>query len=304
MNRSEVTLERLRSFVRVAERGSLSAVAREFGVGQSTITRHLRELEDALGVALLTRTTRSVSLTEEGRRYHDNVVEILRLIDEANDEIRGEGEGSVGIIRVSCSAFFGVMHFCRLIFAFQDKYPEIRVDLVLTDERLDLVRDGVDLAIQIGRLVDSEMKLRPLGEVQPILVAAPAYLEKHGRPLRPEDLETHEMIRKTNIAKSNQLSFTDRDGEVHVATFEGRFRVDHGLAAREALIAGRGISPVPRWLVDDLLVNGQLEQLLPDYSLPATPLNMLIVPERASVARVKLLKDFLAENVSTIPGVN
>ncbi len=303
MNRSDVTLERMRSFVRVAERGSLSAVAREFGLGQSTITRHLRELEDAVGVALLNRTTRSVTLTELGRRYLISSTEILRLVDEANEEMRGDLGASAGIIRVSCSAFFGVMHFCRLIFAFQDKYPDIRVDLVLTDERLDLVRDGVDLAIQIGQLAQSEMKLRPLGKATPILVASGRYLERSGRPARPEDLAVHEVIRKTNIAKSNQLSLTDRAGRTHVATFRDRFRVDHGLAAREAIIAGRGISPVPRWLVDDLLASAELEIVLPNYTLPAVPLSMLIVPERASVARVRLLKDFIAENISSIPGV-
>ena len=294
----------MRSFVRVAERGSLSAVAREFGLGQSTITRHLRELEDAVGVALLSRTTRSVSLTEEGRRYLVSATEILRLVDEANEEVRGDRGASAGIIRVSCSAFFGVMHFCRLIFSFQDRYPDIRVDLVLTDERLDLVRDGVDLAIQIGQLTESEMKFRPLGEAKPILVASPAYLDRHGRPLHPEDLAGHEVIRKTNIAKTNQLTLTDRAGNIHVATFQGRFRVDHGLAAREALISGRGISPIPRWLVDDLLTSGQLETVLDDYDLPATPLNMLIVPERAGIARVRLLKDFIAENIRSIPGVS
>ena len=296
-------MERMRSFVRIAERGSLSAVAREFGVGQSTITRHLHELEEAVGTPLLSRTTRSVALTEEGRRYRESAVEILRLVDDATSDARGELEASAGIVRVSCSAFFGVMHFCRLIFAFQDEHPDIRVDLVLTDERLDLVRDGVDLAIQIGELADSQMKLRPLGNVHAILVASTAYLERHGRPLHPDDLASHEVIRKTNIAKSNQLCLTDRDNNTHVATFLGRFRADNGLASREALIAGRGIAPVPPWLIDDLLDSGQLELVLPQYKLPATPVNMLILPDRAGVARVRLLKDYLITNIGSIPGV-
>jgi DNA-binding transcriptional LysR family regulator len=293
----------MRSFVRVAERENLSAVAREFGVGQSTITRHIRELEEALGVSLLSRSTRRVSLTEEGRRYHDNVVEILRLVDEANEDVRREVESSAGIIKVSCSAFFGVMHFCRLIFAFQDQYPDIRVDLVLTDERLDLIRDGVDLALQIGALPDSEMKVRTLGEVTPVLVVASSYLERRGRPVTPADLANHEVIRKTDILKSNQLTLIDASGESYQASFQGRFRVDHGLAAREALMAGRGISPVPRWLVDDLLDSGQLEIVLPEFHLPATPLNLLYLPDRASVTRVRLLKDYLSMNITAIPGV-
>jgi DNA-binding transcriptional LysR family regulator len=303
MNKPDVTLERMRSFVRVAERGNLSAVARELGVGQSTITRHLRELEDAIGVPLINRTTRHVALTDEGRRYRSSAIEILRLVDEAADEIRGEGEGVAGSVRVSCSAFFGVMHACRLIFAFQDRYPGVRVDFVLTDERTDLVRDGVDIAIQIGPQPNSEMMLRSLGQFRKILVAAPRYLERHGRPTMPEDLSSHEVIRKTDLSKSGQLVLTGPGGELHIATFKGRFRVDQGLAAREALIAGRGISPVPRWLVDDLIEDGKLEIVLPGFLCPPIPLNMLIVPERSSIRRVQLLKDFLVENVKSIPGV-
>lgn len=245
MDNSDVTLERMRTFVRVAERGSLSAVAREFGVGQSTVTRHLRELEEAVGVPLLSRTTRRVTLTDEGSRYYANGVQILRLVEQAGDEARGKRGTPAGMIRISCTAAFGVLHVSRRIFAFQDRYPDIGVDLSLIDERVDLVREGVDIALRLE----------------------------------------------------------GPNGERHVVPFGGRFRVDHGLAAREALIAGRGIAPAHRWLVDDLLAAGRLEAILPDYSLPSTPLSMLIVPERAGIARVRLLVDFLVEQAGGIPGI-
>jgi DNA-binding transcriptional LysR family regulator len=287
----------------VAERGSLSAVARELGVGQSTITRHLRELEEAVGVPLLSRTTRRVTMTDEGSRYYANCVQILRLVEQAGDEVRGTRGAPAGTIRISCTAAIGVLHVSRLIFAFQDRYPDIGVDLSLTDERVDLVREGVDIALRLGPLTDSSMKLRALGQCRRLLVAAPAYLAARGRPAVPRDLSSHEGIRMANVAGSDTLVLQGPGGERHAVPFGGRFRVDHGLAAREALLAGRGIAPAHQWLVDDLLTAGRLKAILPDHSLPPVPLSMLIVPERAGIARVRLLVDFLGEQIGGIPGI-
>ncbi|WP_331376701.1 LysR family transcriptional regulator [Sinorhizobium chiapasense] len=303
MDKSDVTLERMRTFVRVAERGSLSAVAREFGVGQSTVTRHLRELEEAVGVPLISRTTRRVTMTDEGSRYYANSVQVLRLVEQAVDEARGTRGAPAGTIRLSCTAAFGVMHVSRLIFAFQDRYPDIGIDLSLTDERIDLVREGVDVALRLGPLADSSMKLRALGQSRRLLVAAPGYLAARGVPAVPQDLSGHEGIRMSNVAGSDILTLQGPDGEIHAVPFGGRFRVDHGLAVREALVAGRGIAPAHRWLVDDLLETGRLAVIFPDYSLPPVPLSMLIVPERAGIARVRLLVDFLVEQIGFIPGI-
>jgi DNA-binding transcriptional LysR family regulator len=303
MDKSDVTFERMRTFVRVAERGSLSAVARELGLGQSTVTRHLRELEEAVGVPLLSRTTRRVTMTDEGRRYYANSVQILRLVEQAGDEARGTRGAPAGTIRISCTAAFGVLHVSRLIFTFQDRYPDIGIDLSLTDDRIDLVREGVDIALRLGPLTDSSMRLRALGQSRRLLVASPGYLEARGRPLLPRDLSAHEGIRMSNVAGSETLVLQGPGGEHNAAPFGGRFRVDHGLAAREALIAGRGIGPAHRWLVDDLLAAGRIEAILSDYSLPSVPLNMLIVPERAGIARVRLLVDFLAKQIGGIPGI-
>ena len=303
MDRSEVSLERMRSFVRVAERGNLSAVARELGMGQSSVTRHIRELEHAVGVPLLTRTTRSVTMTEEGRRYYADCVQILRLVERAGDEARSTRGAPAGMVRISCTAAFGVLHVSRLVFAFQDRYPDVSVDLSLTDERIDLVREGVDVALRLGPLAESSMKRRSLGQSRRVLVAAPGYLAERGRPARPQELAHHQGIRMSNIAGSDVLVLQGRRGGCHEVPFAGRLRVDHGLAAREALSASRGIAPTHLWLVDDLLATGKLERVLADYSPPPVPLNMLIVPERSGVARVRLLVDFLAETIARIPGI-
>lgn len=298
-----IDLDRMRTFVRVAERGSLSAVARETGLGQSTITRHLNDLEVALGVSLLSRTTRQVALTQEGERYYARCVQILRLAEQAVEEARGARGAAAGMIRLSCTAAFGVLHVSRLIFAFQDQYPNIGIDLSLTDERIDLVREGVDIALRLGPLADSAMKLRAVGISERLLVAAPGYLERKGAPERPSDLVGHEGIRMSNVTGSDVLVLEAPSGERDAVPFEGRLRVDHGLAARQALLAGRGLAPAHRWLVDDLLASGALRQVLPGYRLPGVPLNMLIAPERAAITRVRLLADFLVEAAREVPGL-
>lgn len=303
MDRPHITLERIRTFVRIAERGNLSAVARELNVGQSSVTRHLRELEEALGVALLSRTTRRVTLTEEGSRYYADAIRILRMVEQASDEARSGQSAYAGTVRISCTAALGVRHVSRLIFAFQDRNPEIAVDLRLTDELIDLVREGVDVALRLGPLADSSMKLRAIGQSRRVLVASPLYLARHGRPTTPEDLTGHEGIRMSNIAGSDSLTLERTGGGRHVVPFGGRLLLDHGLAAREAFKAARGFGPAHIWLVDDLLADGRLETIMPDYVPSPVPLNMLIAPERASVARVRLLVEYLADTLSGIPGI-
>lgn len=164
-------------------------------------------------------------------------------------------------------------------------------------------KEGVDIALRLGPLTDSSMKLHHLGESTRLLVAAPGYLAAHARPDRPEDLAAHNVVRMSNVAGSERLTIKGPDGTDHLVPVKGDLRVDHGLAAREAFRAGRGIGPAHRWLVDDLLANGELEAILPGYSLPATPLNLLIVPERAGVARVRLLIEYLVEQAAHLPGI-
>lgn len=303
MDKSEISLDRMRSFVRVAERGSLSAVARELGIGQSSVSRHVQELEDALGVALFARTTRRVALTEEGARYYAHCLQILRLVERAHEEMQATAEAPAGVVRLSCTAAFGTRQLSPLIFAFQDRHPDIDIDLSLTDERINLVQEGVDLALRLGPLSDSSTKLRSLGNSRRLLVAAPSYLARYGRPRTPADLAGHQGIRMTNIAGSDRLVLSGPGGQRFEVPFGGRFRVDHGLAAREALAAGRGLGPAHRWLVDDLLADGRLESIMPDYAVASVPLSLLIRPERASIARVRLLIDYLTAEIARIPGI-
>jgi DNA-binding transcriptional LysR family regulator len=303
MDDRDVSLDRMRTFVRVAQRGSLSAAARELGIGQSTVTRHINELEEAVGIPLLGRTTRRVTLTEEGSRYYTNCLQILRLVDKATEEARDARRVPVGAVRLSCTAALGVMHVTRMIFAFQDKHPDIRIDLNLTDERIDLAREGVDIALRLGPVVDGAMKLVAVGASRRKLVGSPGYFCRHGRPARPSELTDHNGVVMSNVAGSNELLLSGPDGMRLVVPVSGTFRVDHGLAARAAVAAGRGITPAHLWLVQDLLDAGELETVLDEYDLDAGPVSLLVVPERAGIARVRLLVDFLIEEMRKLPGI-
>jgi DNA-binding transcriptional LysR family regulator len=304
MDRSNVTLERMRSFVRVVERGSLSAVAREEGVGQSTISRHVAELEAALGASLLNRTTRRLTLTDEGRRFHAEARTILRLVDEATDGVRNAGGGLTGTVRVSCTAALGVRHVCRALFALQDRYPGISIDLSLTDERIDLVREATDVAIRLGPLAESSLQRKAIGRSRRILVASRGYLADHGRPQHPADLSRHPAIRMSNVAGSDTLCLHGPDGTTARIPVGGNLLVDHGLAAREALAEGRGIAAAHVWLVDDLLAAGAIERVLPDHAPEPVPLSILVVPGRIRIKRVRLVVDALAAALAELPGLD
>ncbi|MEP3686860.1 MAG: LysR family transcriptional regulator [Sulfitobacter dubius] len=303
MDKFEITLERMRTFVRVAERGNLTAVAKETGVAQSSISRHLRELETALDASLLSRTTRSVRLTDEGARYYTQCIRILQLVDHASQELHEARDKPSGTVRISCSAAIGVRCFTRLACEFQDLYPGIKVELSLNDSPIDLVREGFDISIRLGPLNDSTMKLRSLGRSCRVLVASPDYLARRGTPQAPQDLMQHEPIRMMNIAGSKTLTLTDANDIRHEIPWDGGFVVDHGLAAREAVAAGRGIVPAHMWLVEDLIASGGLEVVLPDYVPPSVPLSLLMAPDRSQLKRVRLLANYIADRASRLPGV-
>jgi DNA-binding transcriptional LysR family regulator len=297
-------LELMRTFARVVERGSFSAVARETRLGQATISRHLKELETGLGVSLLQRTTRRLGTTEAGGLYYERAKTILALVEQTHENLQAAQASIGGTIRVSCTSAFGVLHLCRILFAFQDAQPHIRIDLNLTDERVDLVKEGVDLVVRLGPLSDSTLVAHRLGEAQRVLIASPDYLRRHGEPRRPRELAAHNGIRFAGLTDSDTLRLTGPGGRVETVAFGGNFQVDQALGVREALLAGRGLGPAHRWLVADLVEAGRLHIILPDYRLAPVPLNVLMVSGRSHLTRVRLLINFLGKQVTTVAGIS
>jgi DNA-binding transcriptional LysR family regulator len=295
-------LEALRVFVRVAERGSLTAVARELGMAQPTVSRLLKELEASLGTVLIQRTTRRLALTEAGASFYDKASTVLRLLDEAREDLRDARSRLRGTIRLSCTAALGIMHVSHLIFRFQDANPGVKIDLGLTDERVDLVREGVDIAVRFGSLADSSLVARRIGAAHRLLVAAPEYLSRHGRPQKPGDLRHHNLVGRIGDFSGNRLQLTGPDGAAETIDLAGNFRTDQGLAIREALRAGRGIGVAHRWLVEAELRAGLLVEVLAAQKLDPVPLYIVMVPGRTALLRVRRLVDHLARTLPEIPG--
>jgi DNA-binding transcriptional LysR family regulator len=296
-------LELMRTFVRVVERGSLSAVAREAELGQATVSRHLKDLETMVGTALLQRTTRRIGLTEAGAQYYERAKAILGLVEQTHEEIRTSQARPSGVIRLSCTSAFGIRHLCRILFAFQEQQPRIKIELNLTDERIDLIKEGMDLVVRMGALGDSGLVARRLGQAERVLVASPDYLARHGEPRRPRDLAQQNGIRFLGLAGSGELQLIGASGKRETVPLNGDFQADHGLALREAFLAGRGIGPAHIWLVADLLESGRLKIVLPEYRLDPIPLHVLTMPGRAKLARVRLLIDHIAREFATVPGI-
>lgn len=284
-------------FRRVVEAKNFSAVARETNMSQSTVSKHIAALEERLGTKLLNRSTRSLKLTEAGKEYYHHCIRILNDFQEAEASV---GKGKIkptGTLRISTSAAFGRNCILPYLKEFFDSYPDINVDLLFDDEYVDLVKQGIDLAIRIGPLEDSTLIARKIGSSPRLVLASPDYLVKHGRPKKPSDLSKHDCL-FFSLQKSPDLwyfnSIQEGDESVRVT---GRLKASSPDAICDATVQGLGISIMCEWYAREQIKNGRLKVILEDYR-PTTFDIHAVYPERKFVPqKVKRMIDFLAEKV-------
>ncbi|WP_338473859.1 LysR family transcriptional regulator [Pseudomonas sp. MS646] len=276
-------------FVRAVETGSFSAAGRDLGLGQPNVSRYVAALEDHLQTRLLHRSTRKLALTPEGERYYADVRRILDAVEESESSLR-ENITPSGLLRVACPTAlahaFVVPHVAR----FLARYPELTLDLQISDRYVNLVDEGAELAIRIGHLEDSAMRARPLGWFERVCVASNEYLAKHGTPTTPNDLRTHECLIYTLLSTGTTWRFRDIDVPV-----SGRLRVSSPEAIRECVNAGLGIAQGPEWLYEEGLNNGNLRVLLKEHAAPAVPVQIIYVADRLLPRRAVVFMDFIAE---------
>lgn len=282
-------------FVRAVETGSFSAVARELGAGQPNVSRYIAALEQHLGVRLLQRSTRKLSLTPEGERYYGEVRRALDAIAEAEANARGE-DAPQGLLRVACPTALARFKLMPLIPAFMQAWPALQLDLQIADRSVDLIEDGIDVAIRIGVLRDSSLRARRIGTARRVCVASPAYLAAHGEPDTPAALHAHDCIRYSLLATGNRWPFVDAPVEV-----TGRLRVSTPDALRSAAIDGLGIAMAPDWLFDDALRDGRLLRLLPQWPIEDLPIHALYPERRLLSRRSRTFMDFIAERFAADP---
>src|SRR5258708_15762932 len=288
----EIAVDRLAlmtSFVRAVETGSFSAVARELGTTQPNISRHIASLEQHLGARLLHRSTRKLTPTPEGERYYADTRRLLDAIAEAESNVRGR-EIPSGVLRVACPTLLGRTYLLPRVKTFLNRYPKVELDLQIGDRFIDLIEEGVDVAIRIGALKDSALKARRIGTVERVCVATRDYIARHGMPKIPTDLKKHDCILYTLLSSGSVWSFKDLDVAVH-----GRFRVNTPDGIRAATFDGLGIAYAPVGLFEDALLDGRLQLLLEDYPGPSTPIQLIYPERRLMSQRPKVLMDFFSE---------
>ncbi len=286
-------MQSMEVFRRVVEAESFSAVARETNMSQSTVSKHVAALEERLGIKLLNRSTRSLNPTEAGNAYYHDCIRLLNDFNEAEASI---GKGKIkptGTLRLSTSTAFGRTFIIPFLSEFLTQYPEINCDLVFNEHYIDLVKEGIDLAIRIGPLADSTLIAQKIGMSQRVVVASPSYLVKHGRPRKPADLINHNCLLYSQ-QKSPGLWFfhstKDGDETVRVAS---RFKANSPDVITDAAISSLGIAMMCDWSVRDYIKQGKLNVILPSYT--TTPLEVhAIYPERRFIPqKVKQVIDCL-----------
>lgn len=287
----------MQTFCSVVDAGSFVAAAESLGISKAAASRYVSELESRLGVRLLHRTTRRLSLTPEGEVFYIRSRELLSSVEEAEAEVTSRGDVARGMLRVNVPVSFGISHLAPLWGQFHERFPEVELTIDLSDRTVDVVEEGYDLSVRIGILRNSTLVSRRITTTRLKPCASPDYLRRHGEPTHPRELVDHRVIAYSYFTAGNDWSFSGPEGEVSVRT-RPWMMASNGETCVATALAGQGIVLQPGFLVNEALEAGTLVELMPDY--PSTELGVYAVyPTRKFVTpKVRALVDFL---VSSFP---
>ncbi|MCU0773303.1 MAG: LysR family transcriptional regulator [Ideonella sp.] len=287
------TVAGLRLFIRVVETGSFSKASAGLGITQPTATKHVAALEARLKARLFHRSTRGVTPTEVGALYYDKCKRIVREIDEADSVAALMQERLTGTLRISTSVAFGRRTLTPLVLRFMQQHPGVQVDLSFDDRYVNLVEQGVDLAIRMGRLADSSLGARFLGLNPWVLVAARPYLAEHGTPRRPQDLERHAALIYSTVQGDDRWHFTGSDGHTVPVPVRGPLRSNNLSALLAAARAGMGLAMLPWYVAHESVKTGAVVPVLERWSLPAQEIHAVYPSPRLVPAKVTGFVDWL-----------
>ena len=294
-------LEEIRIFLLVAKQRSFTAAATEANITLSAVSKRISRLEQRLGVQLLNRTTRSASPTENGRLYYERCLAILADIEEAETAVSHLQETPRGVLRVNAPMSFGTMHLGRVIGTFMERYPDLEVRLILSDQQIDTVQEGFDLTIRIASMADSSLVARKIAPAPRVLCASPAYLKRRGTPKHPDDLRQHDCLSYDYLGTGVQWKLKGNDGEhwLHVPT---KLSTNNAEVLRDAALSGRGIALLPTFIAGSELLSGKLRVVLSGYHAPELSVCALFPPTRHLSTKVRVFIDFLVEQFGKDPG--
>ena len=283
----------IRAYVRVVELGSFSKAAADLRVGQPAVTKLVAQLESQLGARLLHRSTRGVSATEVGMLYHEKCRLILHRVDEAESVAALMQSQVHGILRISTSVAFGRRVMVPLVMEFMRAHPGVQVDLSFEDRYVDLVEQGVDVAIRMGRLADSSLGARYLGLNPWVVVASPDYLRQRGEPRSPPGLSRHDVLIYSTVQGDARWHFSGARGRTHEVTVKGPLRSNNLSALLAAARAGMGVAALPMYVADESLRSGHVRRLLTDWALPTQEVHAVFPSPRLLPAKTRGFIDWL-----------
>ncbi|MBR1220681.1 LysR family transcriptional regulator [Bradyrhizobium sp. U87765 SZCCT0131] len=295
-------LSAMRIFVRVVERGSLSAAARDLHLGQPTVSERIERLERQLGVRLLERTTRAVTTTEAGERFYERAKGAVEAADDALAAASAR-EGSLsGTLRVAAPHGLGEVTLPPLLIRFQAQHPQLAIDLTLNDRFVEPVVEGVDLSLRIGTVSDGHFVARRLGAIERVMLAAPAYLTRYAAPQTPEDLIAHPFIRISGLAPHNRLRLTAPNGAVIETPIRTAWQANHWRPLRDALLAGAGIGALHRTVCAAEIADGRLVPVLADYRFVPLDVHALHPASPHVPLKTRALLDMLTQHAEDLLG--
>lgn len=294
-------LDEIETFVAIIEEGSLSAAARRSGLALSAVSRRLKDLEARMGVMLLRRTTRSQSLTEAGQEFHLRCRQILSDLDEAEASLRDKSGGLSGRIRMAAPVSFTALHLSGLLSDFLAAHPQVTLELDLSDQRLNLVEEGYDLALRIGRLEDSGLIARRLTVIRHLPVAAPGLIARLGQPERPEDLADFPALRYLSARRRAAWRFRRPDGSDGQVSLKARMLCNNGDVLVRSAVQGLGLCLEPTFVTAPAIAQGQLVPLFADHIWSDNAAYIVFAPGRVQPRRVRALIDFLAKALPDPP---
>ncbi len=292
--------QEMRVFSAVVEASSFVGAAESLDMSKAAVSRYVSELEQRLGVRLLHRTTRRLSLTPEGEVFLARCRDILSSIEASEVEITTRSVSVSGLLKVSVPVSFGIRHMAPLWPDFLDLHPQLNLDVQLADRLIDLVDEGFDLAIRIARLEDSSLISRQIAATRLVLCAAPSYLERRGVPEHPSELATHDVVSYSLLATGDQWQFEGPDGPVSVKV-RPRFWSNNGDSCIAACVQGAGIQLQPTFLIDEELRRGALVEVLPQYQAATLGIYAVYPTRKFVLPKVRALVEFLDERLKAAP---